>query len=71
MKDPNSKLFSGNGSTLLFSPTTLEELKPVHVIDEKGSVSEVEVTSEQPLTVCIDKHEFVALVTPLAAIRNC
>ena len=40
-------------------------------MDEKGSVSEVEVSGERPLTVYIDKHEIVTLMTPSAAIRNC
>ncbi len=40
-------------------------------MDEKGSVSEVEVTGEQPLTVFIDKHKIVTLITPSATIGNC
>ena len=45
------------------SQAKLEELPHVKVMDEKGGFRDAEITGERPLTIYVDKHEIVTLMT--------
>jgi FdhD protein len=53
----------GNSSHPFLSAATINLTEQVEVLDERGRASVISIPAERPLTIYVDKHELVTLMT--------